>query len=61
MKILRTLIAGTLLGLTLTSTSMAEPEFVAPEDYVKYATVRLTADTSQLNDNQKMALVRCQR
>lgn len=57
MKILRTLIAGTLLGLTLTSTSMAEPEFVAPEDYVKYATVRLTADTSQLNDNQKMALV----
>lgn len=58
MKILRTLSRSILLGLATTSLLLAQPEpdLVAPEDFAKYATVRLTADTSHLDLEHKAAL-----
>lgn len=55
MKVFRRVIGSFVLGVSLFATSQAEP-VIKPQDYVKYATVRLTADTSQLNANQKEAV-----
>ncbi len=57
MKILRKLLTSVLIPLTLTAATWAEPEFVQPEQYVEYATVKLTSDLSHLNGDQKQAVV----
>jgi hypothetical protein len=56
MKILRNLTGALLIGLTLTTSSLAQEGMVAPENYVKYATVRLTAETDELTVDQKEAI-----
>jgi hypothetical protein len=56
MKVLRNLLATVLIPLALTTATLAEPDFVQPSDYAKYATVRLTSDLSHLNADQKEAV-----
>ena len=56
MKVIRKLIASVLIPLALSTAALAEPDLVPPADYAKYATVRLTADVSHLNANQKRAV-----
>lgn len=53
---LRTFIASSLLGFALVAPTLAQDGFVDPSHYVKYATVKLTTDTTKLTDNQKLAL-----
>ena len=57
MKILRKLLTSVLIPLTLTAATLAEPDFVEPDQYVQYATVQLTSDLSHLNADQKQAVV----
>ena len=57
MKILRKLLTSVLIPLTLTAATWAEPDFVGPDQYVQYATVKLTSDLSHLNADQKQAVV----
>lgn len=55
MKISSLLAAG-LLGLALAQPLKAQDTFLEPNQYAKYATVRLTADLSNLSPEQKEAL-----
>ena len=57
MKILRNLFTTFLIPLALSAAALAEPEFVQPDQYVQYATVKLTSDLSHLNGDQKQAVV----
>lgn len=57
MKILRNLFTTFLIPLALSAAALAEPEFVQPDQYVQYATVKLTSDLSHLSGDQKQAVV----
>jgi Peptidase family M49 len=56
MKILSKFVAVGFLCLGLSKLSFAETEMLKPGDFVKYATVRLTAETSHLDADQKEAV-----
>lgn len=56
MKIVRSLTASLLLVAGLLAPSTAQPEPVAKTEFAKYATVRLTADLSHLEEDQQAAL-----
>ncbi|MFA7483805.1 MAG: Zn-dependent hydrolase [Vulcanimicrobiota bacterium] len=55
MKIRKFLISF-LIPLALTASTWAEPDLLQPSEHVKYATVKLEADLSHLDANQKKAL-----
>jgi peptidase M49-like protein len=56
MKLIQNLMTSLLLGIAVMSFALAETGYVPPSDFVKYATVRLTADISHLSVDQKQAL-----
>ena len=59
MKTLKHFTAAAALSLSMTSPLWAQPndDLLQSEDFVKYATVKLTSDLSELSKNQKLALV----
>lgn len=56
MKIVTRLISTLLVGSLLAVPAIAEEEIVPKNQYAKYARVKLTADTSHLNYNQRRAI-----
>ena len=56
MKILNKVISSVLLGCLLAAPVLGEEELVPKNEYVQYATVKLTSDTSHLNYNQRRAI-----
>ena len=56
MKILRRVFGTLLIGLSLSVASLAEPEVLQPDSFVDYATVKLTAELTHLDSDQKLAL-----